>query len=168
MHVRVRYLGIALLCKAFFCNPKHQNLYFTYSALICCCLSAARAADSTPDQKQLLSTLQREVKSVNDLLQKDAEIHQTIRDDLSQVSRYDDNMCIDSILLYCGYWLAFLCTWFRLTPCTTLFTQAMREFKPHERVNEFIFTVEPFSMSNGQLTQTLKVKRHKVLSDYAY
>ena len=42
----------------------------------------------------------------------------------------------------------------------------MRELKPHERVNELILIVEPFSMGNGQLTQTLKVKRHKVLEVY--
>lgn len=44
--------------------------------------------------------------------------------------------------------------------------QAMRALKPHERVNELILLVEPFSMGNAQLTQTLKVKRHKVVEVY--
>ena len=65
--------------------------------MICCCLSAARAADSTPEQKQLLSTLQKEVQSVNEQLQKEAQNHQAIRDDLNQVRHYDNNMCNDSI-----------------------------------------------------------------------
>lgn len=42
----------------------------------------------------------------------------------------------------------------------------MRGLKPHERVNELILIAEPFSMGNGQLTQTLKVKRHKVIEVY--
>jgi len=53
---------------------------------------------------------------------------------------------------------------FVLLACILL--QVMRGLKPHERVNELILIAEPFSMGNGQLTQTLKVKRHKVLEVY--
>jgi long-subunit acyl-CoA synthetase (AMP-forming) len=39
--------------------------------------------------------------------------------------------------------------------------------KPWERVKGLLLLLEPFSLSNQQLTQTLKVKRHQVLRDYS-
>lgn len=39
--------------------------------------------------------------------------------------------------------------------------------KPWEKITSFILLLEPFSLANGQLTQTLKVKRHQVMTDYA-
>jgi long-subunit acyl-CoA synthetase (AMP-forming) len=39
--------------------------------------------------------------------------------------------------------------------------------KPWERIKGLLLLLEPFSLSNQQLTQTLKVKRHQVLRDYS-
>lgn len=40
-------------------------------------------------------------------------------------------------------------------------------FRSWEQVNDFYITLEPFAMSNGQLTQSYKVKRQQVLERYA-
>lgn len=45
--------------------------------------------------------------------------------------------------------------------------QVNLSLKPWERVKGLLLLLEPFSLSNQQLTQTLKVKRHQVLRDYS-
>lgn len=47
-----------------------------------------------------------------------------------------------------------------------IFRSATANFRVWERVNEFYLTVEPFAMSNGQLTQSYKVKRAQVMERY--
>ena len=43
---------------------------------------------------------------------------------------------------------------------------ASKQFRAWEKVNDVYLTVEPFAMSNGQLTQSYKVKRDAVLERY--
>jgi long-chain acyl-CoA synthetase len=43
---------------------------------------------------------------------------------------------------------------------------ASKQFRAWEKVNDVYLTVEPFAMSNGQLTQSYKVKRDAVLAHY--
>ena len=44
--------------------------------------------------------------------------------------------------------------------------QRQKQFRPWEVVNTVHFTLEPFAMSNGQLTQSYKVKRDAVYERY--
>lgn len=41
-----------------------------------------------------------------------------------------------------------------------------QKLRPWEKVSSFVLTLEPFTVSNNQLTQTLKVKRHVVATVY--
>jgi long-chain acyl-CoA synthetase len=41
-----------------------------------------------------------------------------------------------------------------------------RGLTPVERVRRFIIATEPFTISNGQMTPTLKVKRHAIRDTY--
>lgn len=43
---------------------------------------------------------------------------------------------------------------------------ASKQFRTWEKVNDVYFTFEPFAMTNGQLTQSYKVKRDSVLQRY--
>ena len=40
------------------------------------------------------------------------------------------------------------------------------ELSPVERVRRFIIAPEPFSIANGQMTPTLKIKRHAIRHTY--
>ena len=44
--------------------------------------------------------------------------------------------------------------------------RASKGFRAWEKVNDVYLTLEPFAMSNGQLTQSYKVKRDSVLQRY--
>ena len=44
---------------------------------------------------------------------------------------------------------------------------ATNQFRKWEKVNDCYLTLEPFAMSNGQLTQSYKVKRNQVMERYA-
>jgi long-chain acyl-CoA synthetase len=44
---------------------------------------------------------------------------------------------------------------------------ATNSFRKWEKVNDCYITLEPFAMSNGQLTQSYKVKRNQVMERYA-
>ena len=41
------------------------------------------------------------------------------------------------------------------------------EFRPWEKVSQILVTFQPFTVSNGQLTQTLKMKRNIIFEKYA-